>query len=402
MAHSRVHRQNGEHQRDIVDHRRQSADDDVGGHRPQAHIQNLRGQRQIPQHPQTADGKDDAKEKEQRVPFHPLHLGETVQHHILVTPPPAGQAQAVSQGLQIAQAQHHPHRRWQVQSVLEQNRGCNRRCKQRHHGPHPGLGAHAVVPHLGPPFGNGPNHNHRRQRPIDNRGDKKGEELKKPEFTLLPNHQGRDVAKGAKRPARIGRHHDRDAAHHGKLGTVPTQSRHHRAYHQGCGEVVEHRRQGKRQNARQDEKLPIAKPRPHQNPAQNVKGAAFFQRVDVGDGHDQEQEQLTVFFDHTKCGLMGKVGLSGQGKGHANQRPDQTRRQKHRLGFCHASNFFKNHQHIGQKEDAQRAKPCPMPRIIHPPSPFRTRLQGQCPKTPCRTLPACGPPCKPKPIERRR
>ena len=71
--------------------------------------------------------------------------------------------------------------------------------------------------------------------------------------TFLPDHEGRDVAKGTKRTARVGRDHHIDAGRADESSVACSHGHHDGAHHQRRRQIIRDRGYEKRQHAGQPE-----------------------------------------------------------------------------------------------------------------------------------------------------
>ncbi len=197
-------------------------------------------------------------------------------------------------------------------------------------------------------------------QPVHRRGHEEVEEFGEAELAGLPDHQCGDVTEGREGAAGVGRDHKRNAGQCHEARRVGADGQNHRAHDQCGGQVVEQGRQEEGQDAGEPEQLAIAEAKVDQLDPQHLEDAAFFQRVHIGDGDQQEQEQLAILLDHFERLRMHLAAASGHRIGDPDQRPDQPRGHHHGLGFAHLGGFFENHEDIGAHEDDQGEDPRPM------------------------------------------
>ena len=125
---------------------------------------------------------------------------------------------------------------------------------------------------------------------IDQRGEQQQKEAVELHQAFLPDHQCGDVAKRREGSSRIGCDNDIDAANADKPFVVLAHGEQYGAHHQCGGQVVQHRREKKRQHAGKPEQLPVAELLAHQKCAQGFEYKSFIHGVDIGHGGQQEQE----------------------------------------------------------------------------------------------------------------
>ena len=131
-------------------------------------------------------------------------------------------------------------------------------------------------------------HERGRHHVVDHRGHEQEEEREEIHDPFLPNHQRRDVAEGTEGPARVGCHHDIDAGQTDEPGIVRADRQDHGAHQQGRRQVIRHRRNEERQDAREPKQLAIGKPLAHQPRPQAFEDQPFFHGIDVRHGGQQK------------------------------------------------------------------------------------------------------------------
>ena len=112
--------------------------------------------------------------------------------------------------LQHPESGHHAQERGHVKEVVHGHGEGDGGQEQGNHHITPLFDMSALAHWLGPALGDRQRHAHGRYQPIYQGRDKQIEELEKLDDTLLPHHQGGDVAEGTERPAGIGRNNDID------------------------------------------------------------------------------------------------------------------------------------------------------------------------------------------------
>ncbi len=151
-------------------------------------------------------------------------------------------------------------------------------------------------------------HDGRRDDEVDHGGNKELEEAPEVDEALLPDHQGGDVPKGAEGAASIGGHHQIDEGQDHELGTVSPHRQNHRRHQQSRGQIIQHRGDEEGEDAGQPKELTIAQAAPDQPGAQGLEDVALVHDVDIGHGHQQEEEELPVFHDVVADSLLGLRG----------------------------------------------------------------------------------------------
>ncbi len=85
--------------------------------------------------------------------------------------------------------------------------------------------------------------------------------------------------------------------------------------------------------------------------SEHIENAAFFKRVDVGDGNHEEQKEFAIFQYRVLCRGIERIVMPRTGVGDTDEHPDDPAGQQHRLGFAHVDDFFEDHQHVGENEN---------------------------------------------------
>ena len=247
-----------------------------------------------------------------------------------------------------------------MQEILERNGGENRGGKQRDDARRAGLQARAVLAFAGFFSGNRKLHEQGGDREIDGGRDKEREEIPELQLALLPDHQGCDVAKRAKRAARVRRDNDVDAGKRHEFRRVLAYCQDDGAHDERGGQIVENAGQEERGDAGNPKQLLVGQtPRCEPCP-QNIEHASLFKRVHIGDRHKQKQEQLGEFLNDSLRQPMRLVRPSGKDVGDADQEPDQPRRHHDGLGLAQTQRFLEHDQRVGRDEDDQSQQTGPI------------------------------------------
>mmetsp|Transcript_9326 Transcript_9326/g.30774 ORF Transcript_9326/g.30774 Transcript_9326/m.30774 type:complete len:200 (-) Transcript_9326:821-1420(-) len=144
--------------------------------------------------------------------------------------------------LEQAESCHHPEHRWQVRNGVESGGQDDRKEKENDDKEGTGLGFHSLGEERLLLLRNAVAEicvdNASRNKPVDEARYQQARKLPELELSLLPNHQGCDVAKRAERTASVACNHDIDARKVDKL-RVPSAHRHHDGTqeHRG-GEII--------------------------------------------------------------------------------------------------------------------------------------------------------------------
>lgn len=284
--HLRLHRQHGEHHRNVVDDGGEQAYDHIGlGRIPL--IEELGRQRQIPHEAEPADAHHHPVEEEQGVPLGLGNLVEHIERHYgaeaqqprLVTgaliegalprqDARLGLAQVEAEKLQIAQPRHHAEHRGQLQEVMAGDGRPYGEEEEQHYGGGPAPERHLLVQHPGGMARHHQAHQEGRDQEVEQAGDEEREELAEGHLARLPHHQGGDVAEGAEGAAGIGRHHYVDAGQVDEAAILVGHIEHHCAHQERSGEVVHHGGDEESQEPGEPEQGAQAEPGPHQAGAQ--------------------------------------------------------------------------------------------------------------------------------------
>ncbi|MNF42569.1 hypothetical protein D3C84_236260 [compost metagenome] len=194
-------------------------------------------------------------------------------------------------------------------------------------------------------------HQEGRDQEVEQGGDEEREELAEGHLARLPHHQGGDVAKGAEGAAGIGRHHYVDAGEVDEAAIPPRHLEHHAAHQERRGHVVRHRRDEEGQDTREPEQGAQAITRAHQGGAQGIEQPPLLHGVDIGHGHQQEQQQLGIFQQVVTKSVVGQGAEPLLGIDDANHYPDDAGRDQHRLGLAQLQGLLGHHQPIGEHEE---------------------------------------------------
>ena len=375
VGHLWLHGQYREHHRNVVDHRRNDTERDIGPGRVPLVVHHVRQQSEIAHEAKTANAHDDTIEEQQGVPLSP---GDPVEHiegdhaaELLELLPVAllgidgalavqrlGQAlaQIEAKELQIAQSGHHAKHRRQVQQGVAGNGGGHREQEQDDDAACPTLELHRLLEAVRGAIVDEEAHHHRRDHKVDQRGNQQFEELLKFDQAGLPDHQGGDVAEGAEGATCVGCDHDVDTAEIDEALVTFGHLGHHRTHQQRRGQVVGDRRDDEGKAAGEPEQGAVAEAFLDHPGTQAIEDPALVHGVDVGHRYQQEQHQLGEFQQRHMEGMLGLIRHTGLHVGPADQRPDKACRHQHGLGLAHVQLFFRHHQGVGQHEDGHRQK----------------------------------------------
>src|SRR5215213_4451664 len=192
--HIRIHRKYGKHQWNVVHDRRQDPDRNIGHGWPEIEIQNLTGESEIAQHPETRHSEDDAEKEQQRIPLYLRDLREGIEHHVSIILPPAQDLQHIREKLQVPEAEHHAERRLKSEEIFEAHRGYDSCGKKRDDPYRAGPHAHAVGSCPGFDPRDSEMHDSCGHDEIEDRRNKKQKEAEKIHLAFLPHHERCDIA----------------------------------------------------------------------------------------------------------------------------------------------------------------------------------------------------------------
>jgi hypothetical protein len=140
--------------------------------------------------------------------------------------------------LQKSKAGHHANHRWKVQHIVHRDGHGDRGDEKTNHNPGAILKLRLVGNRFGLLLAHGETENGRSDHPVHNRWNEQGKKLLKLDHPLLPDHQGRDVAKRAEGAACIGGHHDVDAGDSNEFFVASSHSNYHGRHQQGGGQII--------------------------------------------------------------------------------------------------------------------------------------------------------------------
>ena len=267
--------------------------------------------------------------------------------------------------LQVGQSCQHAYDRGQFKQAVEGDRGGDGRQEQEDGDQ--GAGFESVLPGVAVRSFLAQRHGHdgSRYAPVDQGRDKQFEKCPEIDqafrctYTLLPDHQGRDVAKRAERASGIGGDHDIDAGDHDEFAIVSGHGHDHCAHQQGGGQVVGDRRDEERQQAGDPEQGAQAEVLLDQPGAQGREHIQFVHGVDIGHGHQQEQHEFGVFQQIVADRLLDLLAHTVFVVFHCDQRPDDAGRENDRFGLAQVGEFLGHHQRVGHYEEPQGEKAHP-------------------------------------------